>query len=219
MIMMNDTPPPEPEPETPDVAEPAAEFMNVPVDRIETGPQIRTEIDPEGESIRGLAETIRERGMIQPLTVVRSGEGYFLITGERRLLAARFLGLATVPIRVLPAIERQEEILLLQLIENLQREDLNPIDMAEGLRAFFQARQGDISPDELKAQLEAFRKKPQGGRPKLYRPFRGIYTSLKTAGVTVGDAANPVTKADLTRLLEELKALAARVETRLQALP
>jgi ParB family chromosome partitioning protein len=75
----------------------------------------------KGESIRSLAETIRERGMIQPLTVVRSGDGYLLITGntgEWRLLAARFLGLATVPVRVLPTIERREDVLSLQLIEN-----------------------------------------------------------------------------------------------------
>ena len=161
MIIINDATPPNPEPETPDTAEPAVEFVNIPINRIETGPQIRTDIDPEGESIRNLAETIRERGMIQPLTVVRSGDGYFLVIGERRLFAARFLGLATVPVRVLPAIERQEDVLSLQLIENLQREDLNPIDMAEGLRTFFHARQGDVSLDEIINRFILYERSPE----------------------------------------------------------
>ena len=73
--------------------------------------------------------------------------------------------------------------------------------------------------EKLKVQLEAYQKKPKGGRPKLYQPFRGTYTSLKAAGTTVSDQAAPVTKADLTKLLKELKALTAQVKTRLQALP
>jgi ParB/RepB/Spo0J family partition protein len=102
--------------------------------------------------------------MIQPLTVVRSGDGYLLITGntgERRLLAARFLGLATVPVRVLPTIERREDVLSLQLIENLQREDLNPIDMAEGLHAFIHARQGDVSLDEIMNAFILYERSPE----------------------------------------------------------
>jgi len=71
-------------------------------------------------------------------------------------LAARFLGLATVPVRVLPTIERREDVLSLQLIENLQREDLNPIDMAEGLQTFFQAWQGDVSLDEILNVLQTY---------------------------------------------------------------
>lgn len=59
---------------------------------------------------------IWEQGMIQPLTFVRSDDGYFLITGEWQLFAARFLDLANVPVLVLPTIERQEDVLSLQLI-------------------------------------------------------------------------------------------------------
>ena len=61
--------------------------MNIPIDLIETGPQIRTDIDPEGESIRSLAETIRERGMIQPLRTGQIGVpwGYlFAASGSGR---------------------------------------------------------------------------------------------------------------------------------------
>ena len=206
--------------------------------------------------------------------------------------------------------DRQEDILTCQLIENLQREDLDPIETAEGLLSLYRSRQGNVSLDEilnvlqtydrdpervlealagtvaaivnisgksvrslkrifsllrlpeairqalrtgqigvtqgylfaeaidnpglmkifndllitpvtnktLKKQLEAY-KKSAAGRPKSYRPFQGIYTSIRNAGATVGDAAAPVTKADLTKLLGELKALSAQVETRLQAFP
>ncbi len=126
-----------------------AEFFDVPVALIETGAQVRKGIDPEGESIRALADSIRAKGVIQPLTVCRSGDGYFLVVGERRLLAARLAGLTSVPVRVIPTIQQREDSLSLQLIENLQREDLNPMDMAEGLFEFFQARHGAISMDEI----------------------------------------------------------------------
>ena len=76
-----------------------------------------------------------------------------------------------------------------------------------------------VTYETLKKQLEAYKTKSAGGRPKQYRPFQGIYLSIKNAGATVGDASAPVTRADLTKLLEELKALAAQVETRLQAFP
>ena len=76
-----------------------------------------------------------------------------------------------------------------------------------------------VTNETLKKQLEACKNKPTGGRPKQYRPFQGIYMSIRTAGATVGDAAAPVTKEDLTKLLGELKALTVQVETRLQAFP
>jgi len=77
-------------------------------------------------------------------------------------LAARFLSLATVPVRVLPMIEKREDVLSLLLIENLQREDLNLIDMAEGLRTFFQARQGDVAVDEILNVLQTYDRNRNG---------------------------------------------------------
>jgi ParB family chromosome partitioning protein len=145
-----------PEGEVPAAAEPAGEFVNVAIDMIATGPQVRTDIDPVGESIRALAESIRERGIIQPLTVCRSGDGYFLVVGERRLAAARLAGLAMVPVLVIPTIQRQEDALTLQLIENLQREDINPIDLAGGICAFFQSRHGEVPLQELSSVLQTY---------------------------------------------------------------
>ena len=84
--------------------------------------------DFDDESIGELAASIKEKGIIQPLVVRSTPEGYEIIAGERRWRAAQRAGLAKVPIIVKEASDR--EVLELALIENLQREDLNPIEEA-----------------------------------------------------------------------------------------
>jgi ParB family chromosome partitioning protein len=92
--------------------------------------QPRTEFDPT--LLQELADSIAEHGLLQPLVVTpSSGEtGYQLIIGERRLQAAQMAGLDTVPAIVRQVDEQQQ--LVLALIENLQRLDLNPLEAAEG---------------------------------------------------------------------------------------
>lgn len=82
----------------------------------------------DADKIRELAESMRENGVLQPLLVKRDGEGFELIAGERRLRAARLAGLHTVPVIVREADAR--ESLKLSILENVQREDLNPIEEA-----------------------------------------------------------------------------------------
>src|SRR6266849_1711458 len=89
----------------------------------------RFEAEPLGE----LAESIRLHGVLQPLLVRPLGDGYELIAGERRWRAARLAGLRTVP-AVVRADANSDEQLVLGLIENLQRTDLDPIEEARGLR-------------------------------------------------------------------------------------
>jgi len=85
------------------------------------------------EDLQELAESIRERGILQPLLVREIGAGtYELVAGERRLRAARMAGLKEVPVLVKALSD--EEALSVALIENLQREDLNPLEEAEGYR-------------------------------------------------------------------------------------
>ena len=86
------------------------------------------------ESISQLADSIREQGVLQPLLVAPAGGGrYLIIAGERRFRAGREAGLETLPCIVKDIdVIRQREI---ALIENLQREDLNPIEAAKGIRA------------------------------------------------------------------------------------
>jgi len=83
-------------------------------------------------ALRELADSIRQRGVLQPLIVRPSGDGYELISGERRHRAAQLVGLKQVPIVVREATDA--EMLEIALIENVQREDLNPIEEARGYR-------------------------------------------------------------------------------------
>ena len=82
--------------------------------------------------LQELADSIKEKGILEPLIVRKVAEGYELIVGERRWRAAQKAGLKEVPILVKEAEDR--EALELSLIENLQREDLNPLEEAEGLK-------------------------------------------------------------------------------------
>jgi len=89
------------------------------------------------ESISQLAQSIRDQGVLQPLLVVPREDGrYRIIAGERRYRASREAGLTTVPciVRDMDVLQQME----VALIENLQREDLNPLDAAQGIRALMQ---------------------------------------------------------------------------------
>ena len=93
--------------------------------------QPRKQFDPD--ALADLADSIREHGIIQPLTVRKLQSGYYqIIAGERRWRAARMAGLDQVPAIVIEADDRKA--MELAMIENLQREDLNPIEEAEGYR-------------------------------------------------------------------------------------
>ena len=98
------------------------------------------------ESLRELADSIREQGIVQPLIVRSRGDSFELIAGERRWRASQLLNLPEVPIIVREADDRS--VLELALIENLQRENLNPIEEAQGysqLGEQFQLTQEQIS--------------------------------------------------------------------------
>lgn len=96
-----------------------------------------------------LAETIKEKGILDPLMVRRIDGGYELIAGERRWRAAQKAGLKEVPVIVREADDR--EVLEISLIENLQREDLNPVEEAEGFRDLIE--KFDISHEEASRRI------------------------------------------------------------------
>lgn len=83
----------------------------------------------DGTALEDLKNSIAEKGIIQPITVRKVDDGYELIAGERRLRAVTALNLYSVPAYVLD-VDSDEEMLELSLIENIQREDLNPMDIA-----------------------------------------------------------------------------------------
>ena len=98
------------------------------------------------EKLRELAASIKEQGVIQPVIVHRSGAGYQLIAGERRWRASRLAGLKTIPALVKEATKR--EFLEMALIENIQREDLNPLEAAEAYKRLqdeFKLTQEDLA--------------------------------------------------------------------------
>jgi len=81
------------------------------------------------EALAELKQSIAEKGLVQPITVRRHGAGYQLIAGERRLRAVRELGLESIPAYILD-VTSDEEMLELAIIENIHREDLNPLEVA-----------------------------------------------------------------------------------------
>ncbi len=110
----------------PDVDKPNTSSSNlVEVDQIASNPRQPRRVFNE-DQIDELSSSIREKGVIQPLLVRRNGQGYELIAGERRLRASIKAGIRQVPVTIIEATDT--ETLELALIENLQREDLNPID-------------------------------------------------------------------------------------------
>jgi ParB family transcriptional regulator, chromosome partitioning protein len=100
----------------------------VDIDRIQGNPyQPRADFDPG--ALDELMRSIKEKGVIQPITVRRNEGGYQLISGERRVRASRQAGLRQIPAYII-RVRSDEEMLELALIENLQREHLNPIEIA-----------------------------------------------------------------------------------------
>ena len=106
--------------------------LSLPISQVEPGlKQPRKRFDEE--SLQDLADSIRIHGVIQPLTVRRLSSGYYqIIAGERRWRAAKLAGLTEVPAVIIEADDRK--VMELGLIENLQREDLNPIEEANGYK-------------------------------------------------------------------------------------
>ncbi len=114
----------------------AEEIRQLPISRVEPREgQPRTSFDEA--SLQELSESIAEYGLIQPLTVRRLENGYFqIVAGERRWRAARLAGLKEVPVRVIEADDRLATELA--LVENLQREDLNPVEEALGYKTLLE---------------------------------------------------------------------------------
>jgi ParB family chromosome partitioning protein len=150
--------------------------VEIPVDRIEANPnQPRKQF--KKEDLEELSLSIKQHGILQPLLVSEAQPGrYVLIAGERRWRAARLAGLATVPAVIRERLDK-DDLLELALVENLQRQDLTPIEEArayEQLRSAFGLSQGEIAnrvgidrstvanalrllklPDEVQAMVES----------------------------------------------------------------
>ena len=108
-------------------------ILRIPIEQIEPNPhQPRNHFDEDGLS--ELAESIKEKGLLQPVSVRRFGSGYQLVAGERRLRASKSAGLEVIP-AIIFDVTSDQEMMELSLIENVQREDLNPIEEAKAYRS------------------------------------------------------------------------------------
>ncbi|RKZ33212.1 hypothetical protein DRQ19_03140, partial [bacterium] len=109
------------------------ELLYIPVDRIVPNPyQPRKKFSDE--ELVALSKSIKHDGILQPILVRKKGEKYEVIAGERRFRASKMAGLKSIPARVIENVS-PEGMLVMSLVENLQREDLSPIEEAEGYRS------------------------------------------------------------------------------------
>lgn len=124
------------------------ETYEIGVDNIETNPyQPRTSFD--SDSLNELKESIQVQGIIQPITVRKIESGYQLISGERRLQASRLAGLTKIPAYIREATDQQ--MLEMGLIENIQRENLNPMEVALAYQRLL--KECNIKQDELGSRV------------------------------------------------------------------
>ena len=179
------------------------EFQYIPVSSIEVMEQVRSNINTDSDSFKALAQSIKDRGILEPLLVTgQDGGPYALLCGERRLLAAQQLGLETVPVRVVATAAEQDEIIAFQLTENLQREDLNPIDQANGILAFFQAKlpDKDYDADSLMSDFIKYSRKPDLLPEETVKT---VLTAVEICGKTVMTLYNGLS---LLKLSPEIQA-------------
>lgn len=110
-----------------------SDILEIPVDEIRSNPHQPREYFDE-ESLRELSESIKEHGLIEPIIVKKSIKGYDLVAGERRTKAARLAGLTKIPAIIRDFTDQQ--MMEIALIENIQREDLSPIEEATAYKNY-----------------------------------------------------------------------------------
>jgi ParB family chromosome partitioning protein len=110
----------------------------LPVDRITSDPHQPRKTFPE-ESIKSLADSIREKGLLQPISVRKTDDGFIIVTGERRWRAHVHAGLSRIPAFIMN-VEDPNEAFEISLVENLQREDLHPLEEAAGIVQLMERR-------------------------------------------------------------------------------
>ena len=156
-----------------------ADAKTIAVERIHANPDQprRAFVDA---TLLELADSIRARGVLQPIRVRRDGDGFQIVAGERRFRAAQLAGLRELPAVVVD--QDEDDAYIDSLIENVQREDLNPIDRAEALRRL-RVNLGLQSWEEVGAVLGLSRQSVHNllGLTDLPRP---IQEDLRSGGLT-----------------------------------
>lgn len=153
------------------------------VQRVRPNPmQPRQDFDPE--ALEDLKKSIKEKGVIQPITVRRTETGYEIIAGERRVRASTELGFETIPAYILD-IETDAEMLELALIENVQRENLNPIEVAHGYKRLMEECR--LTQEEVSKKVGKDRTTITNFMRLLRLPYE-IQQSLRRKALSMGHA-------------------------------
>ena len=183
--------------ETPSTKSP---YQMLPIHKVEPNPgQPRQDFDPE--ELQSLADSIATHGVVQPLTVRELSGGYYqIIAGERRWRAARLAELSEVPAVIIEADDRK--VMELALIENLQRQDLNPVEEALGYKTLM---------DDYGLTQEDAAKRVGKSRPAIANALRLLNLSDKVLDmVRTGDLSAGHARAVLSLKSEKLQEQAAQ---------
>lgn len=144
--------------------------------------QPRATFDPD--ALVELKQSIAQKGLVQPVTVRKHNGGYQLISGERRLRAVRDLGIDSIPAFIMD-VRTDEEMLELAIIENIHREDLNPIDIARGYKRLID--ECDLTQEDVATKVGKDRTSVTNFLRLLKLPRR-IQESLQSGELTMGHA-------------------------------
>lgn len=147
-------------------------IQSVPIKLIRVKPQFRKHFDEV--RLAELTDSVRRYGVLQPVLVRPLGgvpvTGYQLVAGERRYRAANAAGLTEIPAHVRPMTDL--EVLEIQVIENLQRQDLHPLEEADGFRALLEAANRDLSPTEPRLTVDGLAARIHRSRDYVYKRLR-----------------------------------------------
>ena len=159
------------------------QLIKIDVARIKPNPyQPRLKFDVQ--ALEDLKNSIREKGLIQPITVRRQNSGFELIAGERRLRAAIEVGLKKIPAYII-FVETKEEMLEMALVENVQRERLNPIEQANAFERLIV--ECNLTQDDVAKKIGKDRSTITNTL-RLLKLSQDIQTSLENGDITVGHA-------------------------------
>jgi ParB family chromosome partitioning protein len=178
-------------------------ISEIPIDKIKANPyQPRTEFDEE--ALLELAQSIKELGVIQPITVVKdkNEEGsYILVSGERRFRASKLAGLTKIPAYIKPAAEDQQ-MLEMALVENIQREDLDAISVAIGYNRLLE--EYNLTQEELSKRVGKKRATIANYIRLLNLPAE-IQMAVKNKLISMGHARALLSISDAEKQLEVFK--------------
>lgn len=178
----------------------------IPINKIIHSPlQPRTMIDEE--SLKELVLSIKEKGVLQPVLVRKNGEIYELVYGHRRLEAAKRAGLNEIPAIIKELTDR--EVVEIAIIENVQREDLNPIDEAMAYKRLI--KEFGLSQEEIAERVGKNRSTIANKLRLLNLPQR-VQDALRNNMITEGHARPLLSMKDEKRILKELENIIRKKE-------